>query len=372
MRGVEPEEHGRRRLEQRTARRCLGRSALWASRSSATATGARTSPATSPSAPSSSSSRCASPMRPAREPSPSATRTSRWSRDLADVLANDEVEAVLVATPPQTHFPIVKQALEAGRHVLVEKPLATTVRGRRASSWRSPSRKGLVLMPGHTFVYSPAVNTVRDLIRDGVVGEVYFVTSSRMNLGKYQRDGVICDLAPHDLSILLYWLERARRAGRRDGPQRLPGRRPGDRVPHPDLRERDERERPGLLARAAQGPPDGRGREQADGRLRRHPVRRARPRLRPRHGLHHARELRRVPAHLPQRRHRDPAHRCLRSRWASSSRTSRRPSGRAACPAPTPRSGSRSSIAMEAAEASLRRNGHPISLDAVLAERAAA
>ena len=63
-------------------------------------------------------------------------------------------------------------------------------------------------MPGHTFIYSPAVNTVRDLIREGVIGDIHFVTSSRMNLGKYQRDGVVCDLAPHDLSILLYWLER--------------------------------------------------------------------------------------------------------------------------------------------------------------------
>ncbi len=63
-------------------------------------------------------------------------------------------------------------------------------------------------MPGHTFIYSPAVNTVRDLIREGVVGDIHFVTSSRMNLGKYQRDGVVCDLAPHDLSILLYWLEQ--------------------------------------------------------------------------------------------------------------------------------------------------------------------
>ena len=75
-----------------------------------------------------------------------------------------------------------------------------------------------MLMPGHTFVYSPAVNKVRDLIHEDVVGEVYFVTSSRMNLGKYQRDGVICDLAPHDLSILLYWLERAGRAGLRRPP----------------------------------------------------------------------------------------------------------------------------------------------------------
>jgi predicted dehydrogenase len=63
-------------------------------------------------------------------------------------------------------------------------------------------------MPGHTFVYSPPVNKVRDLIQSGELGDVYFVTSSRMNLGLYQADGVISDLAPHDLSILLYWLDR--------------------------------------------------------------------------------------------------------------------------------------------------------------------
>ena len=64
-----------------------------------------------------------------------------------------------------------------------------------------------MLMPGHTFLYSPPVNKVRELIQNDVVGETYFVTSSRMNLGMYQQDGVICDLAPHDLSILLYWLD---------------------------------------------------------------------------------------------------------------------------------------------------------------------
>jgi predicted dehydrogenase len=125
--------------------------------------------------------------------------------DLSFVLASDEIDAVVVATPPRTHFDLVRRALEAGKHVLVEKPLATT--GADAAELVSLAESHqLVLMPGHTFVYSPAVNTVRDLIRDGTVGEVYFVTSSRMNLGKYQRDGVICDLAPHDLSILLYWL----------------------------------------------------------------------------------------------------------------------------------------------------------------------
>jgi predicted dehydrogenase len=62
-------------------------------------------------------------------------------------------------------------------------------------------------MPGHTFLYSPPVNKVRELIESGVIGELYFVTSSRMNLGIYQSDGVVCDLAPHDLSILLYWIK---------------------------------------------------------------------------------------------------------------------------------------------------------------------
>jgi predicted dehydrogenase len=91
--------------------------------------------------------------------------------------------------------------------VLVEKPLATTVADAEELI-EIAERAGLTLMPGHTFVYSPSVNKVRELIHGGEVGEVYFITSSRMNLGLYQPDGVISDLAPHDLSILLYWLER--------------------------------------------------------------------------------------------------------------------------------------------------------------------
>jgi predicted dehydrogenase len=127
--------------------------------------------------------------------------------DLGQVLSDPEIDAVIVATPPRTHYAIVKAALDAGKHVLVEKPLATTTTDAHELVDLAGERD-LVLMPGHTFVYSPAVNKIRDLIRDDVVGEVYFVTSSRMNLGKYQPDGVVCDLAPHDISILLYWLER--------------------------------------------------------------------------------------------------------------------------------------------------------------------
>lgn len=122
------------------------------------------------------------------------------------LLCDDAVEAIIIATPPQTHYPLGKLALQAGKHVLVEKPLATRVsEGRELAELAKAA--GLVLMPGHTFIYSPAVNIVRELIRDDVVGEVHFITSSRMNLGKYQRDGVVCDLAPHDVSILRYWLD---------------------------------------------------------------------------------------------------------------------------------------------------------------------
>jgi predicted dehydrogenase len=127
--------------------------------------------------------------------------------DLAQVLADPEIDAVLVATPPRTHHAIVSQALRAGKHVLVEKPLAKTA-AQAADLLQIAAANNVVLMPGHTFLYSPPVNKVKQLIAAGTLGEIYFVTSARLNLGKYQSDGVVCDLAPHDLSILLYLLEQ--------------------------------------------------------------------------------------------------------------------------------------------------------------------
>jgi predicted dehydrogenase len=127
--------------------------------------------------------------------------------DLDEMLLDPRVQAVAIATPPRTHHELVSRALQAGKHVLVEKPLACTVADAEELI-EMAARMKRVLMPGHTFLYSPSVNKVRELIRSGELGDVYFVTSSRMNLGLYQRDGVISDLAPHDLSILLYWLDR--------------------------------------------------------------------------------------------------------------------------------------------------------------------
>jgi predicted dehydrogenase len=146
-----------------------------------------------------------------RDPERGAAFLSRYAghpvcRHLNEILVDDTIDAVVVATPPRTHHGIVRAALEAGKHVLVEKPLATTSAD-AIDLIELAARTGRTLMPGHTFVYSPPVNKVKELIDANVLGEVYFVTSSRMNLGKYQPDGVICDLAPHDLSILLYWLQ---------------------------------------------------------------------------------------------------------------------------------------------------------------------
>jgi len=139
-----------------------------------------------------------------------------FSRDLDAALADPTVEAVAIATPPHTHYKVVRRALEAGKHVLVEKPLACTA-AEAAELIELADELGQVLMPGHTFLYSPSVNKVKSLIQEGLLGEVYFVTSSRMNLGLYQQDGVVLDLAPHDLSILLYWLGKPLREATANG-----------------------------------------------------------------------------------------------------------------------------------------------------------
>jgi predicted dehydrogenase len=127
--------------------------------------------------------------------------------DLDRFLNDPEIDAVAIATPPRTHYDLARRALTARKHVLVEKPLATHPDD-ADDLLRLAREAGRTLMPGHTFVYSPPVNKVRELIRSGELGDVYFITSSRMNLGLYQSDGVVSDLAPHDVSIMLYWLNR--------------------------------------------------------------------------------------------------------------------------------------------------------------------
>jgi predicted dehydrogenase len=122
--------------------------------------------------------------------------------DYTAVLADDEVQAVAVATPAGTHLDVALAALRAGKHVLVEKPLAATYADGRLLVEEAAAR-GLVLMCDHTYCYTPAVTRIREIVRSGELGELHYVDSVRINLGLVQRDiDVMWDLAPHDLSIL--------------------------------------------------------------------------------------------------------------------------------------------------------------------------
>lgn len=133
---------------------------------------------------------------------PSAATT----QDLEDVLLDASVDGVLLATPVFTHYDLARRCMEAGKHVFVEKPLApSTDQATQLIDYATTQE--LVLMCGHTFLYSPPVRAVKRLIDDGELGDIYFVSASRVNLGQHQRDvSVIWDLGPHDFSILLYWL----------------------------------------------------------------------------------------------------------------------------------------------------------------------
>jgi predicted dehydrogenase len=122
------------------------------------------------------------------------------------VLEDPDVAGVIIATPAATHFALARRALEAGKHVLVEKPLATSVAEVDELASRA-SRRGLVLMAGHTFVYNAAVRHVKRLIDAGELGEVRYVYSQRLNLGRIRSDiDALWNFAPHDLSIIQYWL----------------------------------------------------------------------------------------------------------------------------------------------------------------------
>ncbi|MGZ6564755.1 MAG: Gfo/Idh/MocA family protein [Solirubrobacteraceae bacterium] len=122
--------------------------------------------------------------------------------ELDSVLADPRVESVAVATPASTHVTVAMAAIEAGKHVLVEKPLASTYAEGLALA-RAAEDAGVVLMCDHTYCYTPAVQRIRELVQTDVLGEIQFVDSVRINLGLVQRDvNVLWDLAPHDLSIL--------------------------------------------------------------------------------------------------------------------------------------------------------------------------
>ena len=129
--------------------------------------------------------------------------------DYRRILGRKDVDAVVVATPPETHERLTVEALRAGKHVFVEKPLAlSAVEGTRMVE--EAAKAGRVLMVGHTFVYTAAVNKIKEVIASGELGEVFYVSTTRVNLGIFQESiNVVWDLAPHDVSILNYILDAA-------------------------------------------------------------------------------------------------------------------------------------------------------------------
>lgn len=119
-----------------------------------------------------------------------------------ELLRDEDILAVAIATPVFTHYKLVKESLEAGKHVLVEKPLTSTVR-EAEKIVNLASKKGLVLLVDHTFIYTNAIRRIKEFITAGELGEMYYFDSIRVNLGLFQKDiNVILDLAPHDLSIM--------------------------------------------------------------------------------------------------------------------------------------------------------------------------
>ncbi len=130
----------------------------------------------------------------------------RVTADHKEIVGNDTISAVAIATPAHLHYPLAKECLLAGKHVLVEKPLATTSE-ECLGMINLAQKAGKILMVGHTFEYSPGVNKTKEILASGELGEILYARCARLNLGLFQSDiNVIWDLAPHDISILLYLL----------------------------------------------------------------------------------------------------------------------------------------------------------------------
>jgi predicted dehydrogenase len=122
------------------------------------------------------------------------------------IWSDSEISAVIIATPAGTHFQLAREALLAGKHVFVEKPLATSV-AEVDELGQLAEERGLVVMAGHTFVYNAAVRYVKKLVDAGELGEIRYIYSQRLNLGRIRSDiDALWNFAPHDISIIQYWL----------------------------------------------------------------------------------------------------------------------------------------------------------------------
>ena len=133
---------------------------------------------------------------------------ARTSRDCRELFADNHLDAVVIATPVATHHRFAKAALEAGKHVLIEKPMTSNVR-EAEELIELAERRGLTLMVDHTFIYTGAVRKVKEIVESGELGDLLYFDSVRINLGLFQRDiNVVWDLAPHDLAIMDFIIDR--------------------------------------------------------------------------------------------------------------------------------------------------------------------
>jgi predicted dehydrogenase len=131
----------------------------------------------------------------------------RVTSDASDVINSNEIDAVAVITPVWTHYDLTKQALEQGKHVFVEKPF-TSNSAQGEELIELAQRKNLTMMVDHTFLFTPSVVKISELINEGTLGKLYYYDSTRVNLGLFQHDmNVLWDLAPHDLSIMDHLIE---------------------------------------------------------------------------------------------------------------------------------------------------------------------
>lgn len=142
-------------------------------------------------------------LKRAKERYPDLKTTS----DYLSIINDKSIDGVAIATNVNSHYDLAKIALNNGKHVFVEKPMANTVKEAEELVGLAQKNK-VTLMVGHTFLYSPSVLKIKEILKKGEIGKVYYVSSSRVNLGIHQSDvSVIFDLAPHDFSILFYWLD---------------------------------------------------------------------------------------------------------------------------------------------------------------------
>ncbi|MEI6179348.1 MAG: Gfo/Idh/MocA family oxidoreductase [Chloroflexales bacterium] len=144
--------------------------------------------------------------------------------DVSEMLSNPAVDAVAVATPVSTHFPLALQALEAGKHIFVEKPFtATSTEAERLLE--AAAKRHLTVMVDHTFIYTSAVRKIKELLDNGSLGQLYYYDSVRVNLGLFQHDvNVLWDLAVHDLSIMDFLIGHSPTMVAATGMSHVPGR----------------------------------------------------------------------------------------------------------------------------------------------------